>query len=325
MNVSLFKSASQVDAKNWIRECCEAGDGRVKAAQDGATEITRLVLRETGVARIVLPPKSVTKEDLDRHPDIKDPYIVYEMESASPAAVSLSFNAAPNSYEFELNRYMVSFSDISTREYCQNVKYLLVYRNDPRDLFVSNGLKDMQTLEDRQFFGGVDQIIGTTPNAPSPLTGEIQNIEITSPASAPRAWNREALTKAYQTLVNFKVPVGINVCNAATFTNFAAMDRTEAGGDLSQDMMREGTAALKNATVQGQKFVVSIKNDLFLNDTMYMLSEPGWIGKFRELQAPVLFVEKKADIIRCYARETIGMTIANVKTVAKVTFLQDVA
>src|SRR5574343_398427 len=153
MNLSTIKAASTADIKGWIRECHEAGDGRVKGASEAGTEITRLFLRETGVACMVLPPKSVTEADLDSFPGVKDPYITYEMEAASPAAVSRSFNAAPNSYEYELNQYMVSFHDITTREYAQNVKYLMIYKNDPRDLFVSNGLKEMQTVADVQLFG----------------------------------------------------------------------------------------------------------------------------------------------------------------------------
>jgi hypothetical protein len=326
MNLTAFcKSASAgFDAKAIVRECVESGEGRLEKSSSVSTDLTKLVLRETGVARLVLPPETVTKEDLDRHAAVNDPYIVYEMEGATPACASVSFSAQPNSYVYELNKYTMTFFDIITRENVHNVKYLLTYRNDPRELFVSNSLKEMQTVEDTQFFGAIDSIVGPTPGATSTVTGLVQNINIAS-VGADSAWNRRALVTALKTLLNNRLPQGVGICNAATFTEFAAMDRAEIGGDLSQKMFEEGTAALPKARALGQDFITSIKNDLFADMTLYLVTEPAFLGKFNELAAPTLYVEKKADIIRCYARETIGMAIANAAGVAKISFTNPAA
>jgi hypothetical protein len=318
---SSIKAASDADKKLWANEL-RSSDSTLPNIKKAADEYTRLQLRETGVARVVLPVKPVSQADLDHQAGVKDPYIVYEMEPQSPAAVSLGFNGAADSYRFESSQYTLSFFDISTREYVANVKNLLIYKNDPRDIFVSNGLKDMQTEEDIQFFGGIDMAVGATPGVASALSGLVQNIQIVSPSTAPRAWNRDALTEAFKTLPRFRVPQGSVVCNVESFTNFGAFDRTEAGGDISQDMFKEGTAALKEAKAMGQRFVCSIKNDIFANDTMYLLTEPNYLGEFNELVAPTLFIEKKMDIVRFQARETIGVSLANVRGYAKVSLYQ---
>jgi hypothetical protein len=54
---------------------------------------------------------------------------------------------------------------------------------------------------------------------------------------------------------------------------------------------------------------------------VYLFTEPGFFGKFYTLQEVTMYVEKKKDILRFSARETISVTIANVAGVCKVNFL----
>lgn len=319
--MSNIKEATAQDKKAWINECKTSPDGPVKQASADASDYTRDILRETGITRSLFDVKSITPDQLDRSadPTRKEPFKIFEMEPASPGAAVVGFNAAPVSAQIEGNFYEVTFFDIVTREFTQNVKYLMSYHMDLREVVATNALRDMYTTEDTQFFGQIDAIVGPTPNTASAVTGIVQNVEISTPATvANRAWNREALVDALKHMANLRLPDGTAVCNAATFKNFAAMDRSEVGGDLSQDMFRDGTAALKSQTVLGQRFIASIKNDIIADDTMYLVTEPKFLGQFLELVSPTMYIEKKVDIIRFHARETIGCTIANLKGVAKI-------
>ena len=105
--------------------------------------------------------------------------------------------------------------------------------------------------------------------------------------------------------------------NRYTAKNFLKMERGEAGGDLSQELFLSGLKALQEATVFGVRHLFTIKGDLIPNQWVYQFAEPEFLGRFYTLQDPTMYVEKKKDILRFSARETISVTIANLAGVAR--------
>ena len=66
------------------------------------------------------------------------------------------------------------------------------------------------------------------------------------------------------------------------------------------------------AKLFGVKHLFTIKRNLVPDNVVYTFAEPNYLGRFYELQQTCMFIEKKKDILRFSARETIGSTIANV-------------
>ena len=68
---------------------------------------------------------------------------------------------------------------------------------------------------------------------------------------------------------------------------------------------------LKEAKIFGVKHLFTIKRDIVPDGVIYLFAEPEYLGRFYTLQDPTMYVEKKKDILRFSARETLSVTFAN--------------
>ena len=99
--------------------------------------------------------------------------------------------------------------------------------------------------------------------------------------------------------------------NRKTAKTFLTFDRSEVGGDLSQTLFTDGLSGLQEAKIFGVKHLFTIKRDIVPDNTIYLFAEPEYLGRFYTLQDPTMYVEKKKDILRFSARETLSVTFAN--------------
>jgi hypothetical protein len=113
---------------------------------------------------------------------------------------------------------------------------------------------------------------------------------------------------------------GVILMNRKTAKNFLTFNRSEIGGDLSQSLFTDGLSALQEAKIFGVKHLFTIKKDIIPDDVIYVFAEPEYLGRFYTLQEPTMYVEKKKDVLRFSARETLSVTFANLAGVSKVTF-----
>jgi hypothetical protein len=303
----------QVLNKALMEKIVEASDGEVKSASAAGTNMIRRRIREEGFTRRIIPPQTVTNDDLDRVIDHDRPVIIEDMEPLSRGAKSIPFGDSADTQFYYGNKYACVFNPITTPEWTKDINELRTYRMDLRQVITDNSLKDMQTSEDGTFLAMCDTIVGSTSGVGA--AGVQQNFNISGGIT------RDTYVEVLSKLEDQNLNNGIFLMNRRTAKEFLKFNRSEIGGDLAQDLFKQGLTALQEATIFGAKHIFTIKRDLVPDFVVYLFTEPGFLGKFYTLQEVTMYVEKKKDILRFSARETISVTVANVAGVSKVTFL----
>ena len=298
----------------------DAEDGQIKNAASAASNMIRRRIREDGFSRNILPPKTVTNDGLDRVPDHDRPVIIEDMEPGSKGAKSIPFGDSADTSFYYGNKFVCSFNVITTPEFTKDINELRTYRMDLRKVITDNALRDMQAEEDYQFINTVDQIVGTAGQA-SAATGYNQNINVVKTGAANGTFfSREDYVQVLSVLEDLSLNNSVILMNRKTAKSFLTMDRSEIGGDLAQTLLTDGLGALQEAEIFGVRHLFTIKRDIIPDDTVYIFAEPEYLGRFYTLQDPTMYVEKKKDILRFSARETLSVTFANLAGCAKVNF-----
>lgn len=303
----------QANNARMLDQILSSEDGMQKEAATAGTNMIRRRIREEGFTRRIIPPQTVTNDDLDRVVTHDRPVIIEDMEPLSKGAKTMPFGDSADTEFYYGNKFVCLFDSVTTPEFSKDINELRTYRMDLRQVITDNSLKDVQTQEDGNFIATCDQIVGASNGVGA--SGLQQNFVI------PYAITRESYVDSLSYLENANLNNGCFLMNRKTGKEFLKMDRDEIGGDLAQDTFKMGLEALTSATVFGVKHVFTIKRDLVPDNVVYQFSEPQFLGKFYTLQELVLFVEKKKDILRTSAREIISITVANVAAIQKVTFV----
>jgi hypothetical protein len=290
----------------------DAEEGSLKSASVPGSNMIRRRLREEGFTRRILPPKEVTNSDLNRVLQNDLPIIIEDMEPASKGAKSIPFGDSADTEFYSGDKYACVFNEITTPEFTKDINQLRTYKMDLRQVVTDNALKDMQTQEDQTFIATCDEIVGATDGVGA--GGVQQNYVITG------GFQRDTYAEATNKLEDYYLNNGVILMNRRTAKNFLKWPREEIGGDLTQEMFRKGMTALGEAEIMGVRHIFTIKRDIVPDNTLYIFGEPDYLGKFYTLQNTTMYIEKKKNILKFSARETISVTIANVLSVAKVTF-----
>lgn len=314
---------------------------------EAATDFTRLTIREEGLLRRVLPPESITVADCHKQLDTDKPVKFVDKEVNQPLSATIPFGTLPRNFFMRGNRYRVDMARMVTRNYVGDVRQLETYDYDIRNTFKENAIRDMAHAEDVPFFGTIDAIV--TPAAPpttgswatnqtamaSPLTGKIQYYDFThasrNPLGVSTGFSRESFIESFKIMVKGFTPNGFGnddqtpirlhtstcVMNVNTALEFAKLDHDEFGGPGAEDMLKSG---ITEATWMGRKFIFTIKDDIVKDGEMYMFAAPEFLGKFYELDAPTMFVDKHAFLIEFFVYSCVGASIGNPFAVAKAKF-----
>lgn len=297
------KSAVKIASERFISELLA---GNIKTAQDIANPFLRLRVREDGVARQILPPIPVTKEDFTPQVHTDQPAIVEEVEPRSPGAMTIPFGEDhPPSYYMQGKKYLVTFNRISSRMIRKDEVELATWRMDVKALLAEMLVKDLSWEEDAAFITSVNTLLGGAAGNPNVMTGLVQWYTITGGIT--RTTLMDAFRLAF--IPSSRIPVTRILCNGATMAEFAKMDRIELGGDDAQQILYEGwgTRTINNATV-----IASIKRELIPDDTLFMFGHSDFIGRFYVYQEPTLYIKKEDTMIYFRAHEVVGAAIGHV-------------
>ena len=305
--------------RKMVDQLAAADQGEVKSASAAGSQMIRRRIREEGFTRRIIPPATVTNDDLDRVVNHDRPVIIEDMEPLSKGAISMPFGDATDSQTYYGNKFVCVFNKISTPEWTKDINELRTYRMDLRQVITDNSLKDVQTNEDGGFIGGINSMVGAANGLGA--GGVAQNFNVISTASESVAmFGRGDYSKVLSVLENQNLNNGIILMNRKTAKTFLTFNRSEIGGDLAQSLFTDGLTALQEAKIFGVKHLFTIKRDLVPDGVVYLFAEPQFLGRFYTLQELTMFVEKKKDILRVSANETISITVANVLAAAKVNF-----
>jgi hypothetical protein len=62
------------------------------------------------------------------------------------------------------------------------------------------------------------------------------------------------------------------------------------------------------------RILQTIKSDLVPNRVVYFFSNPDFMGKFYELQAPTTLIKQEGNTIEFYTMEVVGMALPNIRS-----------
>lgn len=287
--------------------------GLEKRANDALNDFTRTRMREDGFTRRILPPIQVSNDDLDRQVDTDKPVKIFDREPGSPAAVSFPFGTLPINAYIRGQRWRAGFDRIMTVRWQKDVDELRTYVMDIRQVLSDNSLKDLLEEEDRKFVAAVNAVM-VGPDVPSPFNGNV-----TQWKTIDGGITRETLQEARKIMPRgpSHLEAHTALINNVTIKEIEKFHRDEMGGDFSQDVLKNGWSESQFA---GMTWIITIKRNLVPDDSMFMFSDPRFIGKMLTLEDTTMFVKREAFMIEFFSYETIGGGIGHTGGLARADF-----
>ena len=293
-----------------------------KEAADAINDYTRVKMREDGFFRRILPPVTITNDQLDRQVDTDKPVKVVDKEPDSPAAVSVPLGSMPINRYIKGPRYRVMFDRILTPKFTKDVDELRTYDMDIRQILSDNSIKDMLAEEDGKFIttltGSAAQplvgILGTAANSVISLTGVAQWVTISGGIT--RDTLAETMKVLPRTLMHLNVATIL--INNVSIWDIVKFGRDEIGGDLSEELFKTGFAERE---LMGVRWIITIKRDLVPDSTVFLFAEPKFMGKFFILEDTTMYIDRRAYMLEFFAYEYIGACIANIAAVGRVDYV----
>lgn len=135
----------------------DTAEGKEKIAAYGGNYI-RDRLREESFARKILPPKTVTKSDLQVSTKHDTMVMIVEMEPFS-RGMSMSFRGKPEVHYYTGSRFEVPFSTVGSLRYEQTEQELMAYKMPITKIIRRNIVNDIQEVEDSIFLGHIESAV----------------------------------------------------------------------------------------------------------------------------------------------------------------------
>lgn len=297
--------------------------GQTKEAAVSTQQFTRTKLREESFAEKIITPIDIANDELDKAEDPETLVKWSDREPDQAPAVTVPLGVVPDGFQFKGTRYPTYFSRLVSPLFSKDIDKLRSYDYDIRQILLENSTKDIATEVDTKFIAKIDAVIGAL-NVANPLNGLglPQNVSIAGGIT------RQNLSDAFKVIQRLRVPFGptqpdggeskgVMLMNTVTAQELLKFERSEAGGDLSQEMFVSG---LPSKTILGVKPIYTIKRDLIPDNVIYLFSSEEFLGKYYRLQPLTVFMETKAFFLQFFQYLNLGISIGNVKGACKITF-----
>ena len=285
----------------------------VKEAVDAVNDFTRTRMREDGFLRQVLPQVPISNDELDRVTWTDKPMKVVDKEPDSPAAISIPFATLPMNLYIRGPRYLVMMDRIVTPRFTKDVDELRTWIMDIRQVLSDNAIKDMLAEEDGKFLTAVNTAI-VGQGLIVPTSGVVQHESIGGGITRDGLW--DMLKTMPGTPSHLEVHTVL--VNNITIKDVAKFGRTEMGGDLSQDIMRNGWSLQE---FLGTRFIITIKTDLVDTNTVYHFADPKFIGKHYSLEDTTMYIRREAYMLEFFAYQTSGASIGHTSGLTRADFI----
>jgi len=274
-------------------------DGQTKTAQAGQAYV-RSFLREHSFARKILPPESVTRADLQRSTRQDTLIKVVDFEHPSTAA-AVNFRSAGRERYLQGKRYAVPFFKIESDLFVKNEAELLAYEYPITKVIEENSIKDIMFVEDSTW-------IAVSNGA---VTASGKQI-----VSADTTVTRTNLNKLVKMIDVDKLQSMVILMTNVDFDDWHIQPATDVGSPLATEMTVNG---YKYETIMRRKVVVTNKTDLLPPGQIFAYTDPQFLGNFFILNDVKFWIKKEADKVFWKSWEYVGMGIANLRSVAKIT------
>ena len=286
--------------------------GMEKSAIDAINDFTRIRIREDGFARRILPPLQISNDELDRQYFTDKPVKIIDKEPNSPAAVSVPYGTLPTNFYIRGPRYQVTFDRLVTPRFTKDVEELRTWVMDIRQVLSDNAIKDMLAEEDSKFISAMNSAL-IAQDSVTPTSGTVQW------KSIPGGITRESMQDAFKVMPStpFHLETATVLVNNVTIRELLKWGRDEVGGDRAQDLLVNGWS---DAEFMGAKWIITIKRDIVGDNTMFMFSDPKFIGKSFLLEETTMYIRREAWMLEFFCYETIGSSFGHTGGLVRIDF-----
>jgi len=326
--------------------------GKEKIAALGGDYI-RDRLREESFARKILPPKSVSRSDLQVSVSHDTLVKIVEVEPQS-RAMSLSFRGQPSVKYYTGPRFEVPFHTVGSERYEQTEQELMAYTMPITEIIRRNIVNDIQEVEDTVFlnhmesacqslqqdaqgltfgntYANADSFTALNVNNGVAEVGKCKGVDVLQNANgalAADAANDEDLAFPVQKddfIKLFQLFTGSGNrgsrlrCDQFLMTDTDFEDLNAwVHADMGEKIVGETTVdGYKYSTVIGRKFVRTLKTDILRPGSIYAFAASEYLGGFLLLNKTKFYADKERNRVSFEAWEDIGMYIGNVAGVRK--------
>jgi hypothetical protein len=274
----------------------DTSDGIEKAGAAGGAFV-RERLRELAFSRAILPPEYVTKADCQRSVNHDTLVKIVDIEAQSTAA-AVNFRGKALDRYIEGERYELAFYKVESDKFSKSEGELLAYDYPVTKVIEDNSVKDIQGVEDSKFIEAANAIIATTGKTVS-TSGPV---------------DRSALVSGFKLIDEDELAVSCVLMHKSDYDDWLTQPATDVGDHLASEVTVNG---YKYNTILGHKLVVTIKTSIVPPGTIYMFTEPKYLGNFYILNDTKFWIEKRGDMISWQTWEYIASGFGNIRAMAK--------
>jgi hypothetical protein len=302
-------------------------EGKDKIAEFGGTYI-RDRLREVSFARKILPPTPVQRNELQRSVNHDTLVKIIDIEPNSKA-MSMTFRGQPTARFIRAPRFEIPFFTISSEKFEKTEQELLAYEMPITKIIEENTVKDIQSIEDRQFLIYVEaavqamQVAANGGSVAARVTSAFVSSSVVKGTDAVTA-NQENFTvygihkadlvKVKQLLHRRHLRAERILITEPDYDTLSNWTLNEGGYQIATETAIEGWKA---STVAGLKVIRTIKTEILREGNVYCFTAPEFFGRFYILNQTKFYIDKIANLITWQSWEDIGMGIGNVASVVK--------
>ncbi len=328
----------------------EAGKEKIAAL---GSDYIRDRLREESFARKVLPPKTVTRADLQVSVNHDTLVKIVETEPES-RAMSMSFRGQPNVRYYTSPRFEVPFHTVGSERYEQTEQELMAYSLPITQIIKRNIVNDIQEVEDSVFLNHIEAACQSLQQDAQSLTfgaayadaaaftalnvaagnvaevGKVKGVDVINGHNAAAANNgiddttrfpvqKDDMIKLFQLFTGTgnrgsRLRCDQFLITDTDFEDINAWALTDMGDKIVGETSVDG---YKYSTVIGRKFIRTLKTDLLRPGNIYAFTSPEYMGGFLIMNKTKFYADKERNRISFEAWEDIGMYIGNVASCRK--------
>jgi hypothetical protein len=313
-NLSQEMTIEEVRAANeaWCEKMASDNPQMVKQAESTINDYTRTRVREDGIWRRVMPVQPIADSELDRAVDTDEPIKIIDREPDSPGSITIPFAGLPNNLYIKGERYKCHFARVVTPRFTKDFDQLRTYHMDIRQVLSDNSIKDMLAEEDSKFISAVNTAL-VGPNLVTPTSGTVQHQVIPGGITRDSLWDSMEIMPSTPSCLE----VHTALINNITIKRVCKLTRNEMGGNLAEELMRNGWTL---SNFMGVDWIITIKKGLVPTNTIYYFADPKFIGKAFSLVDTTMYVKREAYMLEFFAYETIGGAIGWTSGLARVDF-----
>jgi len=283
-------------------EGLDSGDMQKQAAATSA--YVKEKIREMSFFDKILPPKTITKHDLDQRED--DQPMKWGNIQPNATAFMLNFRGQAEDHYLEGKKYQIVFEKLASQRIHKQAIELMTYRYAIVKEIEEIIIKEMAERRDNKFIESCEVITAAT------------GLQVATGGGIP--FGREAVNVGLDLFVDERVPCGTILCNRKSWNAFNALTKASDDGDaVASEMLRTGYQMKK---IMNYDVIVTEKPINPANPTeecFWMFAPPNYLGENYVLNRTKFQIKNEEDMITMSAWGYYGAGIGNRRGIVKVT------